>query len=160
MDVSVKIVEGDKERIQIFTGVVIAKNGGGFKETFTVRRIVQGEGVERVFPIHSPKIADIKVIKSGRVRRAKLYYMRDRTGKGTRLQEKFVKEKESPKRLMLLLLRRAKRLLLSTVLGIFTRRVEELPGKGGKNAIGAEGERVAVRFLKKGIQNITAKLPK
>lgn len=97
VDVSVKIVEGDKERIQIFTGVVIAKNGGGFKETFTVRRIVQGEGVERVFPIHSPKIADIKVIKSGRVRRAKLYYMRDRTGKGTRLQEKFVKEKESPK---------------------------------------------------------------
>ncbi|MBI5306843.1 MAG: 50S ribosomal protein L19 [Planctomycetes bacterium] len=95
VDVSVKIVEGDKERIQIFTGVVIAKNGGGFKETFTVRRIVQGEGVERVFPIHSPKIADIKVIKSGRVRRAKLYYMRDRTGKGTRLQEKFVKE--SPK---------------------------------------------------------------
>lgn len=92
VDVSVKIVEGDKERIQIFTGVVIAKNGGGFKETFTVRRIVQGEGVERVFPIHSPKIADIKVIKSGRVRRAKLYYMRDRTGKGTRLQEKFVKE--------------------------------------------------------------------
>lgn len=95
VDVSVKIVEGDKERIQVFTGVVIAKNGGGFKETFTVRRIVQGEGVERVFPIHSPKIADIKVIKSGRVRRAKLYYMRDRTGKGTRLQEKFVKE--SPK---------------------------------------------------------------
>lgn len=95
VDVSVKIIEGDKERIQVFTGVVIAKNGGGFKETFTVRRIVQGEGVERVFPIHSPKIADIKVIKSGRVRRAKLYYMRDRTGKGTRLQEKFVKE--SPK---------------------------------------------------------------
>lgn len=95
VDVSVKIIEGDKERIQVFTGVVIAKNGGGFKETFTVRRIVQGEGVERVFPIHSPKIADIKVVKSGRVRRAKLYYMRDRTGKGTRLQEKFVKE--SPK---------------------------------------------------------------
>lgn len=92
VDVSVKIVEGEKERIQIFTGVVIAKNGGGFKETFTVRRIVQGEGVERVFPIHSPKVADIKVIKSGRVRRAKLYYMRERTGKGTRLQEKFVKE--------------------------------------------------------------------
>lgn len=89
VDVSVKIVEGDKERVQVFSGVVIAKNGGGFKETFTVRRIVQGEGVERVFPIHSPKIADIKVIKSGRVRRAKLYYMRKRTSKGTRLQEKF-----------------------------------------------------------------------
>lgn len=95
VDVSVKIVEGDKERIQVFSGVVIAKNGGGFKETFTVRRIVQGEGVERVFPIHSPKIVDIKVLKSGKVRRAKLYYMRGRTGKGTRLQEKF--EKESPK---------------------------------------------------------------
>ncbi len=89
VDVSVKIVEGDKERIQVFSGVVIAKNGGGFKEMFTVRRIVQGEGVERVFPIHSPKIVDIKVIKSGRVRRAKLYYMRKRTSKGTRLQEKF-----------------------------------------------------------------------
>lgn len=95
VDVSVKIVEGDKERIQVFSGVVIARNGGGFKETFTVRRIVQGEGVERVFPIHSPKIADIKVLKSGKVRRAKLYYMRGRTGKGTRLQEKF--EKENPK---------------------------------------------------------------
>lgn len=94
VDVSVKIVEGDKERVQVFGGVVIAKNGGGFKETFTVRRIVQGEGVERVFPVHSPKIIDIKVIKSGRVRRAKLYYMRERTGKGTRLQEKFVKENQ------------------------------------------------------------------
>lgn len=89
VDVSVKIIEGDKERIQVFSGVVIAKNGGGFKETFTVRRIVQGEGVERVFPIHSPKIADIKVLKSGRIRRAKLYYMRKRTSKGIRLQEKF-----------------------------------------------------------------------
>src|SRR4030067_1751261 len=97
VDVSVKIIEGDKERIQVFNGVVIARNGGGFKETFTVRRIVQGEGVERVFPIHSPKITDIKVIKSGKVRREKLYYMRGRTSKGTRLQEKFVKEKESPK---------------------------------------------------------------
>ena len=92
VEVSVKIIEGDKERIQIFGGVVIAKNGGGFKETFTVRRIVQGEGVERVFPIHSPKITDIKVIKSGKVRRAKLYYMRGRTSKGTRLQEKFDRE--------------------------------------------------------------------
>ena len=72
VDVSVKIIEGDKERIQVFSGVVIARNGGGFKETFTVRRIVQGEGVERVFPIHSPKITDIKVVKSGKVRRAKL----------------------------------------------------------------------------------------
>ncbi len=95
VDVSVKIIEGDKERIQIFGGVVIARNGGGFKETFTVRRIVQGEGVERVFPVHSSKITDIKVIKSGKVRRAKLYYMRGRTSKGTRLQEKF--EKGGPK---------------------------------------------------------------
>lgn len=95
VNVSVKIVEGDKERIQVFTGVVIARKGGGFKETFTVRRIVQGEGVERIFPIHSPKIAGIKVVKSGKVRRAKLYYMRERTGKGTRLQEKF--EKQNPK---------------------------------------------------------------
>lgn len=89
VDVSVKIIEGDKERIQVFSGIVIAKNGGGLQETFTVRRIVQGEGVERVFPVHSPKIIDIKATKSGRVRRAKLYYMRSRTGKGTRLQEKF-----------------------------------------------------------------------
>lgn len=89
VDVSVKIIEGDKERIQVFSGIVIAKNGGSLQETFTVRRIVQGEGVERVFPVHSPKIADIKVVKSGKVRRAKLYYMRARTGKGTRLQEKF-----------------------------------------------------------------------
>ena len=92
VDVSLKIIEGDKERIQVFSGVVIARNGGGFKETFTVRRIVQGEGVERVFPLHSPQITDIKVIKSGKVRRAKLYYMRERTAKGTRLQEKYVKE--------------------------------------------------------------------
>lgn len=98
VDVSVKIVEGDKERVQVFGGVVIARNGGGFKETFTVRRIVQGEGVERVFPIHSPKVIDIKVIKSGRVRRAKLYYMRERTGKGTRLQEKFEKEIQKTER--------------------------------------------------------------
>ncbi|MEP9411128.1 MAG: 50S ribosomal protein L19 [Candidatus Brocadia sp.] len=89
VDVSVKIIEGDKERVQVFSGVVIAKNGGGFKETFTVRRIVQGEGVERVFPVHSPKLVDIKVIKSGKVRRAKLYYMRERTSKRIRLQEKF-----------------------------------------------------------------------
>ena len=73
VDVSVKIVEGDKERIQVFGGVVIAKNGGGFKETFAVRRIVQGEGVERVFPIHSPKIVDIKVIKSIEYIEASLY---------------------------------------------------------------------------------------
>ncbi len=95
VDVSVKIIEGDKERIQVFSGIVIARNGGSIQETFTVRRIVQGEGVERVFPVHSPKIADIKVVKSGKVRRAKLYYMRNRTGKRTRLREKFENFKKS-----------------------------------------------------------------
>lgn len=90
VDVSIKIKEGEKERTQVFSGLVIAKNGGGIRETFTVRRIVQGEGVERVFPIHSPKVLDVKVKKSGKVRRAKLYYMRDRTSKGTRLKEKRV----------------------------------------------------------------------
>ncbi|OHB74355.1 MAG: 50S ribosomal protein L19 [Planctomycetes bacterium RBG_16_41_13] len=88
VDVSIKIKEGEKERTQIFSGLVIAKNGGGIRETFTVRRIVQGEGVERVFPIHSPKVLDVKVKKSGKVRRAKLYYMRERTSKGIRLKEK------------------------------------------------------------------------
>ncbi|MDR4509424.1 MAG: 50S ribosomal protein L19 [Candidatus Brocadiaceae bacterium] len=91
VDVSLKIIEGDKERIQVFSGLVIAKNGGSIQETFTVRRIVQGEGVERVFPIHSPKVTDVKVVKSGKVRRAKLYYMRERTGKGIRLKEKYQK---------------------------------------------------------------------
>lgn len=93
VDVRVKIVEGDKERIQVFNGTVIAKRGRGIRETFAVRRIVQGEGVERIFPLHSPKIVDIKVKKSGKVRRAKLYYMRDKTGKATRLKEKFVEKK-------------------------------------------------------------------
>ena len=92
VDVLVKIVEGDKERIQVFNGTVIAKKGSGIRETFTVRRIVQGEGVERVFPLHSPKIVDIKVKKSGKVRRAKLYYMSKKSGKATRLKEKFVEK--------------------------------------------------------------------
>jgi len=89
VDVHVKLVEGDKERIQIFNGIVIAKKGTGVRETFTVRRIVQGEGVERVFPIHSPNVKDIKVKKSHKTRRAKLYYLRDRSGKSARLKEKF-----------------------------------------------------------------------
>lgn len=98
VDVRVKIVEGEKERIQVFNGVVIAKRGGGIRETFTVRRIVQGEGVERIFPLHSPKIVDIKVNKSGKVRRGKLYYLRERSGKATRLKERFVErvKKEQP----------------------------------------------------------------
>lgn len=87
VDVHVKIIEGDKERIQLFTGTVIARKGGGARATFTVRRIVQGEGVERVFPLHSPKVADVVVKKKGRIRRAKLYYLRGRVGKGTKVKE-------------------------------------------------------------------------
>ncbi|MCA9083154.1 MAG: 50S ribosomal protein L19 [Planctomycetaceae bacterium] len=88
VDVHTRILEGNKERIQIFSGVVIARRGHGISETFTVRRIVAGEGVERVFPVHTPKIAKIDVVRHGRVRRAKLYYLRDRTGKATRLTER------------------------------------------------------------------------
>ena len=87
VDVHVRIKEGEKERIQVFNGVVIKKKGGGLRETFTVRRIVQGEGVERIFPLHSPKVVDIVVKRKGRVRRAKLYYLRGRKGKATRLKE-------------------------------------------------------------------------
>jgi large subunit ribosomal protein L19 len=92
VDVHQRILEGAKERIQVFQGVVIARKGEGLQEMFTVRRIVQGEGVERVFPIHSPKIAKIEVKRTGEVRRAKLYYLRDRVGKATRLRERKVKE--------------------------------------------------------------------
>jgi large subunit ribosomal protein L19 len=88
VDVHTRIQEGEKERIQIFNGVVIAKSGSGSREMFTVRRIVQGEGVERKFPIHSPKIAKVEVKRSGIVRRAKLYYLRDRVGKAVRLRER------------------------------------------------------------------------
>jgi large subunit ribosomal protein L19 len=88
VDIHVKIIEGDRERIQIFAGVVIAKRHEGLGETFTVRRIVQGEGVERVFPLHSPKIAKVVVKRTGEVRRAKLYYLRKRVGKATRLRER------------------------------------------------------------------------
>jgi large subunit ribosomal protein L19 len=88
VDVHVRIVEGDKERVQVFNGVVIKRRGSGTRETFTVRRIVQGEGVERTFPLHSPKVTKILVKRHGRVRRAKLYYLRERVGKQTRLREK------------------------------------------------------------------------
>jgi len=88
VDVHVRIREGQKERIQIFNGTVIARRGSGMDEMFTVRRIVQGEGVERQFPLHSPKIAKIEVKRTGQVRRAKLYYLRDRVGKATRLRER------------------------------------------------------------------------
>src|SRR6266849_4759957 len=90
-----RILEGQKERVQVFSGVVIARRGEGMRESFTVRRIVQGEGVERVFPLHSPKIAKIEVKRSGRARRAKLYYLRDRVGKATRLRERRVKISEN-----------------------------------------------------------------
>jgi large subunit ribosomal protein L19 len=88
VDVHTKILEGEKERIQVFSGVVIARSGSGSKEMFTVRRIVAGEGVERKFPLHSPRIAKIDVKRSAVVRRAKLYYMRDRSGKSARLRER------------------------------------------------------------------------
>src|SRR5262245_21521765 len=88
VDVHVKIVEGDKERIQIFTGIVIAKRHQGLSETFTVRRIVQGEGVERIFPLHSPRVATIEVKKQGKVRRAKLHYLRERVGRSTKVEER------------------------------------------------------------------------
>lgn len=88
VDVHTRILEGEKERVQIFNGVVIARSGSGSREMFTVRRIVAGEGVERKFPLHSPKIAKIEVKRSGVSRRAKLYYLRDRVGKAVRLREK------------------------------------------------------------------------
>ena len=87
----------EKERIQTFIGTVIARKGSGVRETFTVRRIVQGEGVERTFPLNSPKIKGIRSTRKGRVRRAKLYYLRDRTGKATRVREKIVERKKAPK---------------------------------------------------------------
>jgi large subunit ribosomal protein L19 len=89
VDVHVRILEGEKDRIQIFNGVVIARSGYNTREVFTVRRIVQGEGVERTFPIHSPRVADIVVKRSGKVRRAKLYYLRERSGKAVRLKERY-----------------------------------------------------------------------
>lgn len=91
VDVHQRILEGEKERTQVFSGVVIAMRGEGLQALFTVRRIVQGEGVERIFPLYSPKIARIEVTKQARVRRAKLYYLRDRVGKATRLKERLAK---------------------------------------------------------------------
>ena len=98
VDVAVKIKEGDRERVQTFTGTVIKIRGGGLGRTFTVRRIVQGEGVERVFPFHTPVIESIQVTRKGRVRRAKLYYLRDRVGKATRLREVIPGGKPSKKK--------------------------------------------------------------
>lgn len=92
--VHVKVVEGDKERIQVFAGIVIARGGSGVNESFTVRRISYGEGVERVFPVHSPRVAKVDVERHGSVRRAKLHYLRDRIGKAAML----VKEKDMRRR--------------------------------------------------------------
>ncbi|MBO5046030.1 MAG: 50S ribosomal protein L19 [Clostridia bacterium] len=85
--VGYRIIEGGKERIQNFEGVVIAKKNGGIRETFTVRRLSFGVGVERCFPLHSPKVASITVVRAGKVRRAKLYYLRGRTGKAAKIKE-------------------------------------------------------------------------
>ncbi len=85
VDVHCRITEGNKTRVQIFGGTVIARKGRGINETFTVRRLVADEGVERIFPIHSPNIVDIRPVRSGKARRAKLYYLRERTGKAVRL---------------------------------------------------------------------------
>jgi large subunit ribosomal protein L19 len=96
VDVATRIIEGEKERIQVFSGTVIMKKGRGMNETFTVRRIVNNEGVERIFPIQSPFISKVTVKRSGEVRRAKLFYLRDRVGKATRLVEvRKVKKEDS-----------------------------------------------------------------
>lgn len=88
--VNVKIREGDKERIQAFEGTIIAIKHGGISETFTVRRVAHGVGIERVFPMHSPNVVNVDVLRHGRVRRAKLYYLRDRVGKAAKVKEKIV----------------------------------------------------------------------
>lgn len=93
--VDVKVIEGDKERIQGFEGVIIRRGGGGIKENFTVRKISYGEGVERTFPLHSPRITKIEIIRQGKVKRAKLYYLRARRGKEARIKED--KKERKPK---------------------------------------------------------------
>jgi large subunit ribosomal protein L19 len=94
VSVGVRIVEGTKERVQPFEGTVIARHGAGTNETFTVRRIVNNEGVERIFPIQSPRIVDVEVVRHGKVRRGKLYYLRDRVGKSRKLRERRVTAEE------------------------------------------------------------------
>jgi large subunit ribosomal protein L19 len=104
VDVQVKITEGEgkdaKERIQVFSGVVIARKGTGINASFTVRRVVNNEGVERIFMLHSPKIADVHVKRSGFTRRAKLYYLRDRVGKATKLREVKTEEKAAAEKVL------------------------------------------------------------
>ncbi len=94
--VNVKVKEGERSRIQAYEGVCIARSGGGLHESFTVRKISYGEGVERVFPIYSPNVESIKVVRRGAVRRAKLYYLRDRRGKSARIAERTEKKTETP----------------------------------------------------------------
>ena len=91
VEVRCRIVEGNKERVQVFGGTVIARKGRGINEMFTVRRVVGGEGVERIFPLHSPSIVEIRPIRSGKTRRAKLYFLRERTGKAVRLGQRHSK---------------------------------------------------------------------
>ncbi len=93
--VNVRVREGEKERIQAFEGVCIARRGSGVSESFTVRKISNGVGVERIFPVHSPMLAEIIVVRRGRVRRAKLYYLRNLTGKATRIRERKVRVPET-----------------------------------------------------------------
>jgi len=97
VDVHVLIKEGEKERVQVFNGTVIRKKGGGLGATYTVRRIVQGQGVERTFPLHSPSVQKVDVMRRGKVRRARLYFLRDRTGKATRLKEIIAPRKKKAK---------------------------------------------------------------
>ena len=87
LSVHVRVIEGDKERVQVFQGVCIKRKGGGINETFTVRKISNGVGVERIFPLHSPRLSKIEVVRRGRIRRAKLYYLRDLKGKAARIKE-------------------------------------------------------------------------
>ncbi len=91
IDVHCRIKEGDKERIQIFTGTVIARKGRGINATFTVRRVVANEGVERIFPLHSPNVVDVRAVRSGKARRAKLYFLRKRTGRAAKLAHRHSK---------------------------------------------------------------------
>jgi large subunit ribosomal protein L19 len=97
LQVNVKVVEGERTRIQAYEGVCISRNGGGINESFTVRKISYGEGVERVFPLYSPMVDSIKVVRRGKVRRAKLYYLRDRRGKSARIAERVDKDRGKAK---------------------------------------------------------------
>jgi large subunit ribosomal protein L19 len=95
LKVMVRVREGDKERLQAFEGICIAKRGGGIQETFTVRKVSAGVGVERIFPLHSPNVSSVEIMRRGKVRRAKLYYLRRLTGKASRIREKKQEEKKA-----------------------------------------------------------------